>query len=249
MKKTVYYAENKVITSYFCRQFEFKFSIMNILFLLEAVPTEQKTSFFKLVFAPASLWIMIPLILMLLWVIYVFIERWLTLSDAAKDESNFMNNIKDQIHEGRFDSAVALCKGSDSPLARMIEKGISRIGKPLGDISTAIENTGQLEVQRLEKRLSSIATISGIAPMIGFLGTVTGMIKAFSDMAANPNNIQVSSLSEGIYMAMITTVGGLIVGIIAYVFYNILVDKVSQLIHQLEARTTEFMDILNEPGK
>ena len=192
---------------------------------------------------------MIPLILMLLWVIYVFIERWLTLSRATKVDPNFMNHIKDFIHEGRFDSAMALCKGNESPLSHMIEKGISRIGKPLSDISTAIENTGQLEVQRLEKRLSSIATISGIAPMIGFLGTVTGMITAFSEMASNPNNVNIADLSGGIYTAMITTVGGLIVGIIAYVLYNFLVDKVSELIHQLEGHTTEFMDLLNEPGK
>ncbi|MCQ2263532.1 MAG: MotA/TolQ/ExbB proton channel family protein [Bacteroidales bacterium] len=222
---------------------------MNIPFLLDAVATEEKVSFFKLVFDPSSLWIMIPLMLMLLWVIYVFIERWLTLNDAAKIDPNFMNHIKDFIHEGRFDSALALCRGNNSPLACMIEKGISRIGKPLNDISAAIENTGQLEVQRLEKRLSSVATISGIAPMIGFLGTVTGMISAFSEMAANPNNVNIADLSDGIYTAMITTVGGLIVGIIAYVFYNILVDKVSELIHQLEGHSTEFMDMLNEPGK
>ena len=224
--------------------------MMNVPFLLETVAqTEEKVIFFKLVFAPSSLWIMIPLILMLLWVIYVFIERWLTLSRATKVDPNFMNHIKDFIHEGRFDSALALCKGNESPLSHMIEKGISRIGKPLSDISTAIENTGQLEVQRLEKRLSSIATISGIAPMIGFLGTVTGMITAFSEMASNPNNVNIADLSGGIYTAMITTVGGLIVGIIAYVLYNFLVDKVSELIHQLEGHTTEFMDLLNEPGK
>ena len=223
---------------------------MNVPFLLETVTqTEEKESFASLVFAPSSLWIMIPLFLMLGWVIYVFIERWITLSRATKVDRNFMNHIKDFIHEGRFDSAVALCKGNDSPLARMIEKGISRIGKPLGDISTAIENTGQLEVQRLEKRLSSIATISGIAPMVGFLGTVTGMISAFHSMASNPNNVNITDLSGGIYTAMITTVGGLIVGIIAYVFYNVLVDKVSSLIHQLEGHTTEFMDLLNEPGQ
>ena len=192
---------------------------------------------------------MIPLILMLLWVIYVFIERWLTLSKATKVDPNFMNHIRDFVYEGRFDSALALCKANDSPLARMVEKGISRIGKPLSDISTTIENTGQLEVQRLEKRLSSVATISGIAPMIGFLGTVTGMITAFSNMASNPNNVNVASLSGGIYTAMITTVGGLIVGIVAYVFYNVLVDKVSELIHQLEGHSTEFMDLLNEPGQ
>ncbi|MBP5557145.1 MAG: MotA/TolQ/ExbB proton channel family protein [Bacteroidales bacterium] len=226
------------------------FTMMNVPFLLETVTqTEEKESFFSLVFATSSLWIMIPLFLMLGWVIYVFIERWITLSRATKVDRNFMNHIKDFIHEGRFDSAVALCKGNDSPLARMIEKGISRIGKPLGDISTAIENTGQLEVQRLEKRLSSIATISGIAPMVGFLGTVTGMISAFHSMASNPNNVNITDLSGGIYTAMITTVGGLIVGIIAYVFYNVLVDKVSSLIHQLEGHTTEFMDLLNEPGQ
>lgn len=226
------------------------FTMMNVPFLLEAVTqTEEKENFLSLVFAKSSLWIMIPLFLMLAWVIYVFIERWITLSRATKVDRNFMNHIKDFIHEGRFDSAVALCKGNDSPLARMIEKGISRIGKPLSDISTAIENTGQLEVQRLEKRLSSIATISGIAPMVGFLGTVTGMISAFHSMASNPNNVNITDLSGGIYTAMITTVGGLIVGIIAYVFYNILVDKVSSLIHQLEGHTTEFMDLLNEPGQ
>lgn len=219
---------------------------MNVPFLLA---TPVKKSFFELVFEPSSLWIMIPLILMLLWVIYVFIERWLTLNSAAKDDPNFMNHIKDFIHDGKFDSALTLCKGNMSPLARMIEKGITRIGKPLGDISTAIENTGQLEVQRLEKRLSSVATIAAIAPMIGFLGTVTGMVQAFSQMAQNPNNIDISMLSTGIYTAMITTVGGLVVGIFAYVFYNMLVDKVSQLIHMLEAKTTEFMDLLNEPGQ
>ena len=222
---------------------------MNTLFLLQAdapVVTE-KLSIFKLVFDPASLWIMIPLMLMLVWVIYVFVERWLAISNASKEERNFMNNIRDFIHNGKLDSAVALCKGTDSPLARMIEKGLSRIGKPLNDISTAIENTGQLEVQRLEKKLSSLATISGIAPMIGFLGTVTGMVSAFHAMASNPNNLDISMLASGIYTAMITTVGGLIVGIIAFVLYNILVSKISQLVNMLEAKSTEFMDLLHEP--
>jgi len=185
--------------------------------------------------------------LMLIWVIYVFVERWLAISNASKEERNFMNNIRDFIHDGKLDSAIALCKGTDSPLARMIEKGLSRIGKPLNDISTAIENTGQLEVQRLEKKLSSLATISGIAPMIGFLGTVTGMVSAFHAMASNPNNLDISMLASGIYTAMITTVGGLIVGIIAFVLYNILVSKISQLVNMLEAKSTEFMDLLHEP--
>lgn len=223
---------------------------MYIPLLLQDVATPvqtEKLSVFKLVFDPSSLWIMIPLILMLIASIYIFIERWLTLSAAAKEENNFMNNIRDFIHSGKLDSAVALCKGNDAPLARMIEKGLSRIGKPLNDISAAIENTGQLEVQRLEKRISILATISGISPMIGFLGTVVGMVIAFHAMAANPNNLDISTLSSGIYTAMITTVGGLIVGIIAFIFHNILVSKISEVVHMLEAKTTEFMDLLHEP--
>ncbi|MBQ7551672.1 MAG: MotA/TolQ/ExbB proton channel family protein [Bacteroidales bacterium] len=223
---------------------------MNIPFLLQDVATPvttEKLSIFKLVFDPSSLWIMIPLILMLIASIYIFIERLLTLSAAAKEEKNFMNNIRDFIHNGKLDSAVALCKGNDAPLARMIEKGLSRIGKPLNDISAAIENTGQLEVQRLEKRISILATISGIAPMIGFLGTVVGMVIAFHAMASNPNNLDISVLSSGIYTAMITTVGGLIVGIIAFIFHNVLVSKISEVVHMLEAKTTEFMDLLHEP--
>lgn len=223
---------------------------MYIPLMLQDVATPvqtEKLSIFKLVFDPSSLWIMIPLILMLIASIYIFIERWLTLSAAAKEENNFMNNIRDFIHNGKLDSAVALCKGNDAPLARMIEKGLSRIGKPLNDISAAIENTGQLEVQRLEKRISILATISGISPMIGFLGTVVGMVIAFHAMAANPNNLDISTLSSGIYTAMITTVGGLIVGIIAFIFHNILVSKISEVVHMLEAKTTEFMDLLHEP--
>ena len=222
---------------------------MNTPFLLqaEAPVVTEKLSIFKLVFEPASLWIMIPLMLMLIWVIYVFVERWLAINSASKEERNFMNNIRDFIHDGKLDSAMALCKGTDSPLARMIEKGLTRIGKPLNDISTAIENTGQLEVQRLEKKLSTLATISGIAPMIGFLGTVTGMVSAFHAMASNPNNLDISMLASGIYTAMITTVGGLIVGIIAFVLYNVLVSKISQLVNMLEAKSTEFMDLLHEP--
>ena len=222
---------------------------MNIpLFLAaETAPVAQELSILSLVFDRASLWIMIPLMLMLVWVIYVFVERLLAINAASKEDRNFMNNIRDFIHGGRLDSAVALCKGNDAPLARMIEKGLSRIGKPLNDISAAIENTGQLEVQRLEKRVSSLGTISGIAPMIGFLGTVVGMVIAFHAMASDPNNLNVAKLSSGIYTAMITTVGGLIVGIIAFVCYNILVARIARLVNMLEAKSTEFMDLLHEP--
>ncbi|MEG1555755.1 MAG: MotA/TolQ/ExbB proton channel family protein [Bacteroidales bacterium] len=227
---------------------------MNNLILLQATAAdvatpvvEKELSLFELVFDPNSLWIMIPLIIMFALAIYLFVEKWLVLSKAAKEERNFMNNIRDFIHDGKIDSAVALCKGNDTPLARMIEKGLSRIGKPLNDIATAIENTGKLEVQRLEKRVSILATISGAAPMLGFLGTVVGMVIAFHNMSANPNNLNISLLSSGIYTAMITTVGGLIVGIVSYIFYNLTVSKISQVVYVLEAKTTEFMDLLHEP--
>jgi len=207
----------------------------------------EKLRIMDLVFDPGSIWIMIPLMLMLAYAIYVFVERLLTLNKAAKEEYNFMNNIRDFILNGKIESALSLCKGNDTPLARMIEKGISRIGRPLNDISAAIENEGKLEVQRLEKKVAGLATISGVGPMIGFLGTVVGMVIAFHNMAANPNNLNIADLSAGIYTAMITTIGGLIVGIIAYIFYNILVARIANVVYVLEAKTTEFMDLLHEP--
>ena len=231
---------------------------MNYLTLLQVESTvgetvaeaaEKQLSIFELVFDIHSLWIMIPLILMLCLAIYIFVERLLVLNKAGQVDRNFMNNIRDFIHDGKIESAVALCKGNDSPLARMIEKGLSRLGKPLNDIAAAIENTGKLEIQRLEKHVSIVGTISGAGPMLGFLGTVVGMVIAFHNMAANPNNLDVSTLSAGIYTAMITTVGGLIVGIIAYFFYNILVSRISNIVYMLEAKSTEFMDMLHEPLK
>lgn len=215
--------------------------------VVDVEPTVEKLSIMKLVFDPSSLWIMIPLIVMLAVAVYIFVERLLTLNKAAVEEKNFMNNIRDFIHEGKLESALALCKGNDTPLARMIEKGVSRIGKPLNDISAAIENTGKLEVQRLEKRVSILATIAGAGPMLGFLGTVVGMVIAFHTMSANPNNLNIADLASGIYTAMITTVAGLIVGVIGYVCYNILVSRISQVVYMLEAKTTEFMDLLHEP--
>lgn len=193
-------------------------------------------------------WIMIPLVIMSIIAIYLFIERFLTIRKASKEESNFMNNIRDFVHNGRLDSAMALCKNNESPLARMIEKGLIRIGKPLGDINAAIENVGRLEVSRLEKGIALIATIAGAAPMIGFLGTVTGMVRAFYDMSKAGNKIDIQLLSSGIYEAMVTTIAGLIVGITAYICYNILVARIENVVFQLEARATEFMDLLNEPA-
>lgn len=210
-------------------------------------PVVEEISIMQLVFDPGSLWIMIPLMLMLAVAVYIFVERLLTLNKAAVEEKNFMNNIRDFIHEGKLESALALCKGNDTPLARMIEKGVSRIGKPLNDISTAIENTGKLEVQRLEKHVSILATIAGAGPMLGFLGTVVGMVIAFHTMSANPNNLNIADLAGGIYTAMVTTVAGLIVGVVGYVCYNVLVSRISQVVYMLEAKTTEFMDLLHEP--
>jgi len=192
-------------------------------------------------------WVMVPIILLSLIAIYIFVERYYVITRAGHEDMNFMNRIKDYIYDSKIDAALALCKSSKSPASRMVEKGITRIGRPLNDVNTAIENVGKLEVYKLEKGLPTLATVAGAAPMIGFLGTVIGMIKAFYDMANAGNNIDVSLLSNGIYTALVTTVAGLIVGILAYFAYNILVSKVEKVIFRLEATSTEFMDILNEP--
>lgn len=209
-------------------------------------PTEISISIYELVLKGG--WIMAILGVFSIIAIYIFVERYFTLNKAAREDRNFMDNIKDFIKNGKVDSALALCKSNKSPISRMIEKGLMRIGRPLNDINAAIENVGKLEVSRLEKNVAGLATIAGAAPMLGFLGTVIGMIIAFYDMSMAGNNIDISLLSTGIYQAMITTVGGLIVGIIAYVCYNILVAKVEKLVYVLEAKSTEFMDILNEPA-
>ncbi len=194
-------------------------------------------------------WILAILAVFSIVAVYIFIERFLAINRGSKEEKNFMNNIRDFIHDGRIDSAVTLCRNNESPIARMIEKGLSRIGKPLGDINAAIENVGKLEVSKLEKNIAGLATISGAAPMLGFLGTVIGMVRAFYDMSMAGNNIDIQLLSTGIYQAMVTTVAGLIVGIIAYICYNILVARIEKLVFLLEARATEFMDVLHEPAK
>jgi len=193
-------------------------------------------------------WIMLPIALMSVIAIYIFIERYIVINRASRDEHNFMNNIRDFIHNGRIDSALSLCKNNHTPIAKMIEKGIIRIGKPLNDINAAIENVGKLEVSKLEKNMAALATIAGAAPMLGFLGTVTGMVQAFYDMSMAGNNIDIAMLSGGIYQAMITTVAGLIVGIMGYICYNILVARVEKVVFILEARATEFMDLLHEPA-
>jgi biopolymer transport protein ExbB len=193
-------------------------------------------------------WIMIVLALLLAFAIYLFIERIVVLTKATKEDETFMNRIRDYIKDGNIDSATKLCQRTNTPSARMIEKGITRIGRPMQDVRVAIENVGNLEVSYLEKGLVLIATIAAGAPMLGFLGTVLGMVQTFFNMAQNASGvIEISSLSEGMYQAMVTTVGGLIVGILAMFAYNFLVSRIDRVIRQLESRTMEFMDLLNEP--
>ena len=194
-------------------------------------------------------WIMIPIVILSFVAVYIFIERWFTIKNSARVDQNFMNRIKDYIIEGKVDSAHALCQSTDNPVARMIDKGISRIGRPLNDVNAAIENVGRLEIYKLEKGLPTLATVAGGAPMLGFLGTVIGMVQAFQKMSTAGNNIDVGQLSGGIYTALITTVAGLIVGIIAYFAYNTLVARVDKVINNMEASSSEFIDLLNEPAK
>lgn len=193
-------------------------------------------------------WIMIPLLLLSILAVYIFFERLIVIRKAAKTDHSFMDRIKDYIHEGQIDSALNLCKKTDTPYARMIEKGISRLGRPMNDVLVAIENVGNMEIAKLEKGFSLMATAAAGAPMIGFLGTVTGMVRAFFDMANAGNNADITLLSGGIYEALVTTVGGLIVGIIALFGYNYLVARVDGVVNQMEAKTMEFMDLLNEPA-
>lgn len=193
-------------------------------------------------------WLMIVLFVMLLLSIYVLIERILVIRSAGKEDDSFMNRIKDYIHEGKIESALALCRKTDTPAARMVEKGITRLGRPMSDITEAIENVGNIEIAKLEKGLPILATTTAGAPMIGFLGTVTGMVKAFMSMANAGVNVDVNILSTGIYEALITTVGGLIVGIIALFAYNYLTTQIKGIVNRMEMRIMEFMDILNEPA-
>lgn len=214
-------------------------------------PTEKTLSVLELITSGGvgGIIIMITLFILSVIAVYIFIERYLTIKKAAQEDQNFMNEIKDFIYDGKLEAARSLCRSTPTPISRMIEKGVNRIGKPLSDIAAAIENTGKLELFKLEKNLATLATISGAAPMIGFLGTVIGMILAFHEMASAGGNIDVEMLSEGIYTAMVTTVAGLIVGIVAFIAYNLLVAKVEKVVFKMEARTTEFLDILNEPAK
>lgn len=194
-------------------------------------------------------WLMLILLMLSVIAIYIFGSKWWMIHKASQIDKNFINNIRDMIHDGKIKSAIELCERYNSPIARLVEKGIERIGRPLQDIQTAVENMGNVEVARLEKGLPMLATIAGGAPMIGFLGTVTGMIEAFFRMSTAGNNIDITLLSNGIYEAMVTTVGGLFVGIIAYFGYNFLTSRISNLVFKMESATIEFIDMLHEPAE
>lgn len=218
--------------------------------LAEVVPVEKTLSIIELLTSGglAGQIIMTALFLMLFVALYLYFERLMAINEASKIDNSFMGQIRDNIRNGRIDNAKMACAHSKSPVARLIEKGISRIGKPLDDINTAIENAGKLEIYKLEKNVSMLATISGAGPMTGFLGTVVGMIQAFHKMATAGGQIEVGALSEGIYTAMTTTVVGLVVGLIAYIGYNHLIVKTDKIVHQMEANAVDFLDLLNDPA-
>jgi biopolymer transport protein ExbB len=184
---------------------------------------------------------------LLIVTLYIYFERLLTIKSASKVDPNFMNEIKDYVVNGNFDAAKVLCMNVNSPVSRLIHKGVSRIGRPLADINSSIENAGKLEVYSLEKNVSVLATISGAAPMIGFLGTVIGMILSIFEIANSGGQIDIKLLADGLYTAMTTTVGGLVVGIIAYISYNHIVGRTNKVVYQMEANSVEFLDLLNEP--
>ena len=230
---------------------------MNLQILLQQTISQAVTAEAQAVPEKMNLWqmtvyggpIMIILGIMLALAVYIFIERLITINKASKEDKSFMNRIKDYILDGKIDSAQKLCRDTDSPASRMIEKGISRLGRPMNDVLLAVENVGNLEISKLEKSLVILATISGGAPMLGFLGTVTGMVLVFYNMTQNSTGVvQLIDLSSGMYQAMVTTVGGLIVGILAYFAYNYLISRVDSVVRHLESKTLEFMDLLNEPA-
>ncbi len=218
--------------------------------LTDGEPVEKSLSIIELISSGglAGQIIIAVLFLMLVFAIYVYFERLFAIKAASKVDSNFMNQIKDHVSHGKIDAAQILCAQVNTPVSRLIGKGISRIGKPLADINTALENAGRLEIYGLEKNVSMLATISGAGPMIGFLGTVIGMILAIFELANAGGTIQMDVLASGLYTAMTTTVAGLIVGIVAFMAFNHLVVKTDKVVYQMEANSLEFLDHLNEPS-
>ena len=212
-----------------------------------AEPVVKEISVWDLTMAGG--WLMIPLALLAIVSIYIFFERLFAINRANRQDNTFMDRIKDLIHRGEVDQALSLCRDTNTPYSRMIEKGVTRIGRPMNDVLVAIENVGNMEVAKLEKGFNWLATTAAGAPMIGFLVSVTGMVQAFFQLARAGNHRNVTSLASGIYQALVTTVAGLIVGIIALFAYNYLTSRVNKVMNKLEGKTMEFMDLLNEPAK
>lgn len=213
-----------------------------------AEPIVKELSVWELIKA-GGWWIMIPLALLAVVSIYIFFERLFAINHANRQDRSFMDRIKEYIHRGEVDQALKLCQDTNTPYSRMIEKGVTRIGRPMNDVLVAIENVGNMEVAKLEKGFNWLATTAAGAPMLGFLGTVIGMVQAFFQLASAGNNSNVTILASGIYQALVTTVAGLIVGIIALFAYNYLTSRVNKVMNKLEGKTMEFMDLLNEPAK
>lgn len=213
---------------------------------VEAIPAQatEEISMSLISMAMKGGWLMIPLFILSIITVYLFFMKWWNIRKAGQIEGDFMKDIEDYISDGKYKSALEMCANTETPIARMVEKGIERMNRPLQDIQTSIENTANVEVSKLEKGLPMLATIAGGAPMIGFLGTVIGMVEAFFNMAKAGSNIDITLLSGGIYTAMVTTVAGLIVGILAYFGYNYLTSKVSDVVYAMERTTVEFMDML-----
>jgi len=212
-------------------------------------PVVESDNLLSVLLDSGVLSIVIVLILLVLFIVglYIFVERYTTIKAAGREDQGFMDRIRMEIQSGNMANARALCATTDSPVARMVDKGLQRIGRPLRDIDAAVENVGNLEIFRLEKGLSTLASISGAAPMIGFFGTVTGMISAFYEMST-ADNITPDVLAGGIYSALLTTAAGLFIGILSFVGYNLLVANVDRVVYKIERTTTEFMDLLQEPG-
>ena len=236
---------------------------MNLLFLLQintikdtaakavsqvvgATKVVDKLNLFDLILKGGI--IMIPIFLLLLIAVYIFIERYITIKKALRVEANFMSNIREFIHDGKIDSAKAMCKSSSSSISRMVEKGISRIGRPLKEIEEAIENVGKFEVYKLEKNLPIISIVAGIAPMFGFIGTIIGVVKIFYDISIS-GDVSIGVVSQGLYVKMVSSAAGLIVGIIAFIGYHWLNIMLDRMIHKLEANAIDFIDLLQEPTK
>lgn len=212
-----------------------------------ATPVQQEMNLSLISMATKGGPLMVVLLILSIVAIFIFGKKWWMIRQANVIDKNFMNDIRDYIHDGKIKSAITLCQRYDSPIARLVEKGLSKMGHSQAEIRASVENTGNIEVARLEKGLSFLATTAGGAPMIGFLGTVIGMIQAFFNMSQAGNNIDITLLSSGIYTAMVTTVGGLIVGILAYFGYNFLSGQISTLVYKMENTTMDLMDLVNEP--